>query len=483
MSNEQTTQIKDDSHIETRGVEMIPENERNSKAKNVFYVLCGSQFAFGIMAFGALPIAFGLGWWASFWAITLGLGIGSLLIGPLAILSQRTATNGAIASGAHFGVKGRVIGSILDIVIALGVYALLVWTGAQAFVSGVHRLFGWSDGNGSLLIWSVIISASAAIVAIIGHKLLLLIEKLGTWFVGAIVILSLFTFASHFDASYEGGKYLLGSFWPTWILALTTVGSIPISYATFIGDFSRYVPNRDSSKKLAWATSSGMFTGCWLAMVPAAYMMSTVKDIETPFVVGIIGGSPFWWVAPLMLAGILGSLPNGGYCLYSAGLALESLGIGLKRVVTTIIMAVLGVILVIIGVYVSDMISLINAFVIIITVGVSPWLAINLIGYFLGKGQYDPLQLHVMSRSSRYWYSGGYSIPAVVSWITGVIVGLLFTSTSVFSGPFINVVGGIDLSFTSSAIVGAMLYYILIKLFPYNLKEFNSKISQIGRNQ
>lgn len=64
-----------------------------------------------------------------------------------------------------------------------------------------------------------------------------------------------------------------------------------------------------------------------------------------------------------------------------------------------------------------------------------------------------------------------------------MIVGLLFTSTSVFSGPFINVVGGIDLSFTSSAIVGAMLYYILIKLFPYNLKEFNSKISQIGRNQ
>lgn len=51
MSN-QTVKMKEHSSIEIRGVDMIPENERNSKASNVFYVLCGSQFAFGIMAIG-----------------------------------------------------------------------------------------------------------------------------------------------------------------------------------------------------------------------------------------------------------------------------------------------------------------------------------------------------------------------------------------------------------------------------------------------
>lgn len=69
--------------------------------------------------------------------------------------------------------------------------------------------------------------------------------------------------------------------------------------------------------------------GCWLAMVPASYMMSTVKDLSTPFVTGIIDGSPSWWVAPIMLAGIFGSLPNGSLCLYSAGLSLETLGLKL----------------------------------------------------------------------------------------------------------------------------------------------------------
>jgi purine-cytosine permease-like protein len=478
MSN-QSVSTKESAQIETRGIDMIPEKERNSKASNVFYVLCGSQFAFGIMAIGALPIAFGLGWWAAFWALTVGLAIGSFLIGPLSILSQRTGTNGALASGAHFGIKGRVIGAFLDIVISLGFYGLMVWTGAQALVSGGHRLFGWSQGNGTLLIGCILICAITATVAIMGHKVVVLFEKIGTWFVGAIVILSLFTFASQFHGSYAGGEYLLGSFWPTWVLAMITAASVPISYAPFVGDYARYVPNRNSSKKLAGATSLGMFVGCWLAMLPASYMMSTVKDLTTPFVVGIIDGSPLWWAAPLMLAGIFGSLPNGGLCLYSAGLSLETLGWKLKRVTTTIIMAVIGFILVLIGVYVgTGMIHLIDAFVIIIIVGVSPWLAINLVGHYMVKGKYQPLDLHISSSSSSYWYSGGFNILAIVSWVIGVVIGLMFTGTSVFTGPLVKVVGGIDLSFTSAAIVGALLYYVMSKLFLYNTKKFDNRVVQ-----
>lgn len=478
MSN-QTVQMKEHSPIETRGVDMIPENERSSKASNVFYVLCGSQFAFGIMAIGSLPVVFGLRWWAAFWAITLGLAIGSFVIGPIAILSQRTGTNGALASGAHFGVKGRIVGSVLNIVIALGFYALMVWTGAQAFVAGAHRLFGWSDGTGTLLIGCIIISAITATVAIMGHKVVVLFEKIGTWFVGTVVILSLFTFASQFDVGYESSKYLLGGFWPTWFLAMLVIASVPISYAPFVGDYSRYVPNAHSSSKLAGATSLGMFVGCWLAMLPASYMMSTVKDLSTPFVTAIIGGSPSWWVAPLALAGIFGSLPNGGLCLYSAGLSLETLGWTLKRVTTTIIMTVVGFLLVLIGVSdVTDMIHLIDAFVIIIIVGVSPWLAINLVGHYLVGGRYDPLDLHISSPSSSYWYSNGYNISAVFSWAIGLIVGLLFTSTSIFTGPLVKVVGGIDLSFTSSAVVGALFYYILLKLFPSNVKELDDEVPQ-----
>ena len=124
------------------------------------------------------------------------------------------------------------------------------------------------------------------------------------------------------------------------------------------------------------------------------------------------------------------------------------------------------------------MIHLIDGFVIIIIVGVSPWLAINLVGHYLVKGRYKPLDLHNSSTSSSYWYSSGFNIPAIISWTTGLIVGLLFTSTSIFTGPFVSVVGGIDLSFTSAALVGAIVYYALTTLFPYRSREVSSEVAE-----
>lgn len=85
--------------------------------------------------------------------------------------------------------------------------------------------------------------------------------------------------------------------------------------------------------------------------------------------------------------------------------------------------------------------------------------------------------LHNSSTSSSYWYSSGFNIPAIISWTTGLIVGLLFTSTSIFTGPFVSVVGGIDLSFTSSALVGAIAYYALTTLFPYRSREVSSEVA------
>ena len=45
-------------------------------------------------------------------------------------------------------------------------------------------------------------------------------------------------------------------------------------------------------------------------------------------------------------------------------------------------------------------------------------------------------------------------------------VGLLFASTTIITGPLTSHVGGIDLSFTSAAVVGGVLYYVLVKIFP-----------------
>ena len=133
--------------IETRGVDYIPEAERNSTPRDLGNVFFGTQLCFGIIVLGFLPVSFGLGWWGSVTSTLVGLAIGSAFFAPLAMLSTRTGTNSAVSSGAHFGVVGRLIGSLIGIFTAIGFYALTVWTGGAALVAGLRKLFDTPAGD------------------------------------------------------------------------------------------------------------------------------------------------------------------------------------------------------------------------------------------------------------------------------------------------------------------------------------------------
>src|ERR1700712_4678540 len=93
--------------IESRGIDTIPDVERTSKPSSLFAVFFGPQFGLGNMLFGALPIAFGLGWWSAVTAIVVGVTIGSLVFLTISPLSPLTGTNTQVSSGIAFGVRGR----------------------------------------------------------------------------------------------------------------------------------------------------------------------------------------------------------------------------------------------------------------------------------------------------------------------------------------------------------------------------------------
>ncbi|WP_449392003.1 cytosine permease [Eoetvoesiella caeni] len=111
--------------------------------------------------------------------------------------------------------------------------------------------------------------------------------------------------------------------------------------------------------------------------------------------------------------------------------------------------------------FVYDILLFIDAFVTAIIVAISPWLTINLVGYYLFKGKYTSSELQKVG--GLYWYGNGLNYAAVLSWIAAVVIGSLFSYTALFQGPFVNYVGGMDISFLSSAIAGAVLYYIFAR--------------------
>lgn len=92
-----------------------------------------------------------------------GTVIGTALTAPLALVSLRTATNLSTSSGAQFGVRGRLVGSVLGLLLALGYTALTVWIGGDVMVSVLGRLFGLpTNGLSYAVVYAVLAAATVA---------------------------------------------------------------------------------------------------------------------------------------------------------------------------------------------------------------------------------------------------------------------------------------------------------------------------------
>ncbi|MFF1677173.1 cytosine permease [Streptomyces sp. NPDC058256] len=453
--------------IEQRGVDTIPDEERTSGPRDLVSILLGSNLCLGVIIFGWLPASFGLGWWASVTSIVAGTVAGTAITAPLALVSLRTATNLSTSSGAQFGVRGRLVGSVVGLLLALGYTALTVWIGGDVMVGVLNRLIGLPvNGISYGVIYGLLATATVA-GAVYGYRVLLAMSRVLAIGMTALLVVGVIAYAPHFTTAplTEAGGYLLGSFWPTWLLAAVAAGlSGPIAFITLLGDYTRYIsPARHSSRKVLHATWLGLTVGL---LVPqlfgtfTAYAARAALDYAGP----LVSASPAWYLVPLLLAATAGSVGNAGLMLYSMGLDLDAILPRASRAQATLSVAVVATVCVFVGHYASSAQDAMTSFVLLLTAIGTPWAVVTLIGFARCRGVYDPDALQVFNRRSRggiYWYRGGWNVPAVVAWALGAFVGLLAVSLPSYEGPLLSLTGGVDCSFLLSGVVGGLVYLAL----------------------
>ncbi|PPS71461.1 MULTISPECIES: cytosine permease [Streptomyces] len=207
--------------IEQRGVDTIPEGERTSGPRDLVSILLGSNLCLGVIVFGWLPPSFGLDWWSSVGAVLAGTVVGVLFTAPLALVSLRTGTNLSTSSGAQFGVRGRLVGSVVGLLLALGYTALTVWIGGDVMVTVLGRLAGLPQGGISYGVIYGLLAAATVAGAVHGYRVLLAMSRVLAFGMTALLALGVIAYAPGFTAAAlpETGGYLLGGFWPTWLLA------------------------------------------------------------------------------------------------------------------------------------------------------------------------------------------------------------------------------------------------------------------------
>jgi purine-cytosine permease-like protein len=458
------------------GVDRIDENIRTSTPWTFAAVYIGGSIGLANLTFGWIPITFGLGLWAALSSIAVGSLLGLVLIVPLILIGSRTATNNSTASGAHFGVRGRLIGSFVGLAIMFVYTAISIWAGGTSTVAVLGRLFHTPTNKTALGITYTVIALIVVVIAVYGYHLLVRATKVLAVGGGLLVVAALIAFAPHLTLNYPGHNYLLGDFWSTWLLSAVAVGAGgPMAITTILGDWTRYIsPSRYPARKLLPVASLGIFVGTFVPTAIGTLVAVTFANPYGDFVQNLASTAPTWYAVMLLPLALFGGLGLAAETVYSGGLDLDAIFPYLSRARATLIMSAGSVVLVLLGSLVWDIsTSIYGASLILIAIS-APWAAIVGLGYLRCRGQYHLDDLQVFNRRQRggaYWYAGGWNWRAIIAWAAGSIFGVLavsITSTdskgntvNLYTGPWANIANGVNVSFLGPFLIAGVLYLVL----------------------
>ena len=458
------------TEVEQRGIDTIPDAERTSRPLDLFRIQFGGANTFATIILGTFPVLLGLSLWEAVGATIAGVVVGALILMPMGLFGPRTGTNNAVSSGAHFGVRGRVLGSFLSLLTAIAFYSISVWVSGDALAGALTRLFGVPDTDATRGVIYAVLGALVIVVVVYGYQFMLLVNKVVVLANTVLMLLGIVAYASVFSFSYDPGPdaYALGSFWPTFVLSALIVMGNPISFGAFLGDWSRYIPRNTSTPRLLAATISAQLA----TLVPFLFGVATATIVagEADYVFALVQASPLWYTLLLIVVAFLGGMSTGVTSLYGTGLDFSSVFPRLSRVQASLFIGILAFVFILVGRLVFNLLDSVNAFIGAIVICTTPWMIIMTIGYVVRRGYYSPQAVQVFNQGrigGPYWFSSGINWRGMAAWVPAAIIGLMFANyPPLIEGPFRNAAGGVDISLPVTLAVAAVVYLALLFAMP-----------------
>lgn len=289
-----------------------------------------------------------------------------------------------------------------------------------------------------------------------------------------------------FDPGRPGsGDLALGGFWPTWVAGAVPTALAVMGYSLAIGDWTRYISaKRYTAKQVAGWTIFGGIVGMGTPVMWGTFTASMLLDPTADYVSSLVMASPLWFVAGIAIIGICSGAAQGTVNMYSTGLDLSSIFPRVKRVPATVLVGVLSYIVVLLGVFIGNLIDNLTTLLDLLSVGFAAFVVVVAVGYWNHRGQYDAYALQAFRRGEtggRYWFDGGWNWRAIVAFGLGTVFGLLSLSTAWYTGPFVDLFGGIAFGFLIAAASSAAIYVVLLYFFPEQSEEYASGAPRIAR--
>ncbi|MYQ37039.1 Purine-cytosine permease [Streptomyces sp. LamerLS-316] len=449
--------------MENRGLDPVPDDERTGRVRTLFPTWVTANMTVLLLTVGAgLTVFDGLNFWQVLVVAVTAPVVSFGLVGLVSIAGKRGGAPGMALSRAVFGQRGNLFPGALLWVVRWGWETVNAVTGSYALLAVLDLTFGIRRTHTLTLVTLTAFVAASFLVSGLGIRALRLSSRTSVQLFGAASLLVLV----HLIGSTSWRTVLDRPPGPSalMIAAIGTLAAGGISWVPSAPDFARYLPRSASGRGMVGAAVGGA-----LVTVLPMVMMGAVMAVSSPHLavtkdpVAFIGELlPKWISVPYLLTAVVGMALINAMSMYSAGFTAQTLGFAIPRAwavgVNAAISLLLGGALMLVA---TSFIDTFLSFLTLLGVTFSAWLGVFGVDLLRGR-TYDPGALMDTAPGSGYWYTGGFSPPAVGAWAAALVTGLLFTEVEWFSGPLAaSWIGRHGLGWAATILVAAGVYAVL----------------------
>ena len=414
--------------LELNGINVISENERHGKPKNLFWPWMAGNVSLLALSYGSFFLGYGISFWQATVAAILGT-VGSFTLVAISSLAGKKSNAPTMTlSRAIFGVKGNVVPGFLSYLIFVGWETVLVSLATLA-TGTVFTEFGHVNKNLAELIGFLFAAGLTIVSGVLGFKLIMKIQRLVT--IATLVLSVGYVLLTFNKINWSAVKSLPNGSNTGFIGALIFgVIGIGLGWVNSAADYSRYLPRNSSSPAVIGWTIFGASIVPILMVIYGSLLAASSKSLNDAIGADPIGALttllPKWYLIPFALVAILGLIGGSILDLYSSGIALVSIGLPVKRHIAA---SIDGGIMTIGTIYIvwiaNSFIGPFQSFLITLGVPIAVWSAM-FVADVISRKSYNEAAL--FDRKGEY---GSWNFKSLGLLVIGSVVGWSFVSKTI----------------------------------------------------
>jgi nucleobase:cation symporter-1, NCS1 family len=456
MSSSETATSRE-SAIEQHSIDYVPSSERHGKVWHQGPFWFTGNFVLPTMVAGFVGASMGLSVWYSVLAIVLGVGAGTFFMAFHANQGPRMGLPQMIQSRAQFGSRGSTVPFAATVFVYVG---FLVFDTVLA-EQGLGLLL--PDGK---LFWYPVLIAVSIVIAVVGHDLLHFVQRWLTYLL--VVVFAILTVVAivHFGGNPVGADVpaaTAGWDLTAFLVQFSLAAGYNISYSVYVSDYTRYLPANAPARKLITAVYAGAAVSAVWLMSLGAILASYLPNPDPILALREVGDLLFpGFGLIVVMTSVLALISIMGVNAYGAMLTGASALDGFRKVRPTVRLRIIGLVVVgLVSLVVAllipdDYIGSFNNFVLMMLYFLVPWTAVNLVDfYFVRRGKYAIAE--ILKPDGIY---GRWAWRGVTAYVLGFVAMIPFFSTTFYTGPVADALGGADFSFVVGLTVSGVLYLL-----------------------